>query len=66
MNTTPLFWVTTNKAMLVAAFVSLSRVFDQDSEHNLDHLMRVTAADFGRIGSHVLVIDHEQLWATAV
>jgi hypothetical protein len=45
MNTTPLFWVTTHKAMLVAAFVSLGRVFDQDSEHNLDRLMRVTADD---------------------
>jgi hypothetical protein len=41
----PLFWITTHKAMLVAPFASLSRVFDQKSEHNLDRMIRVAAAD---------------------
>jgi AbiU2 len=31
--------------MLLAAFVALGRVFDQDSEHNLDHLKDVAATD---------------------
>jgi hypothetical protein len=45
MNATPLFWLTTHHAMLLAAFVGLGRVFDQDSEHNVDHLMDVAATD---------------------
>lgn len=44
MNSTPLFWRTTHHAMLLAAFVTLGRIFDQDakSDHNIDKLMRVT------------------------
>lgn len=44
MNSTPLFWRTTHYAMLLAAFVALGRVFDQDvkSDHNIDKLMKVT------------------------
>jgi hypothetical protein len=45
MNATPLFWITAHHAMLLAAFVALGRVFDQDSKHNLDLLMNVTARD---------------------
>jgi AbiU2 len=45
MNATPLFWLTTHHAMLLAAFVTLGRVFDQKSEHNLDRLMNVAASD---------------------
>jgi hypothetical protein len=42
MNTAPLFWKTTHHAMLVAAFVALGRIFDQDpkSDHNVDKLTR--------------------------
>ena len=44
MNSTPLFWSTTHHAMLLAAFVALGRIFDQDpkSDHNIDKLMHVT------------------------
>jgi hypothetical protein len=44
MNNTPLFWRTTHHAMVLAAFVALGRIFDQDpkSDHNIDKLMRVT------------------------
>jgi hypothetical protein len=44
MNLTPLFWLTTHHAMLLAAFVALGRIFDQDrkSDHNIDKLMRIT------------------------
>jgi hypothetical protein len=44
MNSTPLFWKTTHHAMILAAFVTLGRIFDQDakSDHNIDKLMRVT------------------------
>jgi hypothetical protein len=44
MNSTPLFWRTTHHAMVLAAFVAVGRIFDQDqkSDHNVDKLMRVT------------------------
>jgi hypothetical protein len=47
MNATPLFWITTHHAMLLAAFVALGRIFDQDrrSLHNIDKLMRTVSAD---------------------
>src|SRR5271168_5073785 len=43
MNNTPLFWRTTHHAMVLAAFIALGRIFDQDqkSDHNIDKLMRV-------------------------
>jgi AbiU2 len=46
MNNTPLFWRTTHHAMVLAAFVALARIFDQDpeSDHNVDKLMRVTGS----------------------
>lgn len=46
MNTTALFWRTTHHAMLVAAFLALGRIFDQDpkSDHNIDKLMRAASA----------------------
>ncbi len=42
INETPLFWITTHHAMLLAAFVALGRIFDQDrrSIHNIDKLLR--------------------------
>jgi hypothetical protein len=59
MNTTPLFWITTHKAMLVAAFVSLGRLFDQKSEHNLDRLICVTAADLTIFSKDALQVRKE-------
>ena len=44
MNT-PLFWLTTYHAMLLAAFVGLGRVFDQQPGHNIDRLMVVNSKD---------------------
>lgn len=45
INNTPLFWRTTHHAMVLAAFVALGRIFDQDqkSDHNIDKLMCVTS-----------------------
>jgi hypothetical protein len=45
LNSTPLFWITTHHSLLVAAFVALGRVFDQNSRHNIDRLLKVAAAD---------------------
>ena len=45
MNTNPLFWKTTHHAMVLAAFMAIGRIFDQDrlSDHNIDKLMTATA-----------------------
>jgi hypothetical protein len=45
MNATPLFWITTHHAMLLATFVALGRIFDQNSKHNIDSLMSVVSKD---------------------
>ena len=37
----PLFWNTSLGALQTAAFIALGRVFDQNSTHNLDRLLRV-------------------------
>ncbi len=41
LNTAPLFWNTNLGALQTAAFIALGRVFDQDSRHNLDRLLRI-------------------------
>ena len=41
LNTAPLFWNTSLGALQTAAFIALGRVFDQDSTHNLDRLLRI-------------------------
>jgi hypothetical protein len=41
INDTPLFWITTHHALLLAAFLALGRVFDQKSRHKLDALLRL-------------------------
>jgi len=45
VNVTPLFWRTTHHAMLLSAFITLGRTFDQDSHHNLDRLVDIFARD---------------------
>jgi hypothetical protein len=45
MNVNSLFWVTTHYSMLVAAFVALGRIFDQDSKHNIDRVIGIAAKD---------------------
>jgi len=41
LNTAPLFWNTIRGARQTAAFMALGRVFDQNSPHNLDRLLRI-------------------------
>jgi hypothetical protein len=45
VNEGPLFWRTTHHAMLLSAFITLGRTFDQDSHHNLDRLIDIFARD---------------------
>jgi hypothetical protein len=59
MNTTPLFWITAHHAMLLAAFVALGRIFDQNSEHNLDHLLNVASSDLSIFSKDALRLRKE-------
>lgn len=50
LNQAPLFWNTSLGALQTAAFIALGRVFDQNSAHNLDVLIRM-AQNHGEIFS---------------
>jgi hypothetical protein len=40
VNRNSMYWITSQHALLVNAFIALGRVFDQGSNHNLDLLFR--------------------------
>lgn len=44
-NSSPLFWLTTLRALQTSVFIVLGRIFSQDSEHNLDALLRIAEED---------------------
>lgn len=52
LNQSPRFWNTSLVALQTAAFIVLGRIFDQNSPHNLDRLLRI-AQDNPRIFSKV-------------
>jgi len=41
VNRTPLFWLTTAGALHTSFFITLGRIFDQDSNHNIDKILRI-------------------------
>lgn len=41
LNKAPLFWNTNLGALQTAAFIALGRIFDQNSAHNVDRLLRL-------------------------
>jgi hypothetical protein len=65
MNTNPLFWVTVHYSMLVAAFVALGRIFDQDSKHNIDRVIGIAANDLSIFSLDALRARKEALDITA-
>ena len=60
LNTNPMFWVTTHHALLLAAFVALGRVFDQNSRHNLDRVMKAATDDLSLFSRAVLAQRKEE------
>jgi len=40
VNRTPLFWVTVSGGLHTSFFITLGRIFDQDSKHNIDNVLR--------------------------
>lgn len=41
LNATPLFWNTNLGALQASTFIVLGRIFDQDSPHNIDRVLRI-------------------------
>ena len=41
LNTAPLFWNTALGALQTAAHIALGRIFDQNSKHNVDSVLRI-------------------------
>jgi hypothetical protein len=44
-NTYPLFWLTTLRGLQTSLFMVLGRIFSQDSEHNVDALLKLAETD---------------------
>ena len=40
LNKTPLFWTTVLAALQTSVFITLGRIFDQNSPHNIDRLLK--------------------------
>lgn len=45
LNTAPLFWNTTLGALQTSTFIALGRVFDQNSRHNVDRLIKIAQSN---------------------
>ncbi len=45
INWNPLFWVTVAGALHTSFFITLGRIFDQDSRHNIDNVLRTAQAN---------------------
>jgi AbiU2 len=60
LNSTPLFWITTHHALVLAAFVALGRVFDQHSRHNLDRVLKLATQDLSLFAKTALARRKEE------
>ncbi len=47
MQSNALFWRTTHHSLLMSAFVTLGRIFDQNSDHNIDRLLGKISDNIG-------------------
>ena len=45
LNTAPLFWNTALGALQTSTFIALGRVFDQNSKHNVDRLIKIAQSN---------------------
>jgi len=45
LNSAPLFWNTALGALQTSAFIALGRVFDQQSKHNVDRLLKIAQSN---------------------
>jgi hypothetical protein len=47
LNAAPTFWNANSSALQLAAFISLGRIFDQTSPHNIDKLLKTATDNIG-------------------
>jgi hypothetical protein len=59
LNTAPLFWNTILGGLQTGAFVVIGRIFDQDSAHNIERLLRL-AQDYPHIFSKAALAKRKQ------
>ena len=45
INRNPWFWTTVDHGLVLATFIALGRIFDQDSPHNIDSLLNAASAN---------------------
>ena len=45
LNKAPLFWNTALGALQTSTFIALGRVFDQNSKHNVDRLLKIAQSN---------------------
>lgn len=54
LNTAPLFWNTNLRALQGMIFITLGRVFDQSSQHNIDRMLKVAQDDLAIFSKEAL------------
>jgi hypothetical protein len=54
----PWFWITVEHGLLLAMFIALGRIFDQDSSHNIDRLMSAVSAELKEFSLDALKARH--------
>lgn len=65
VNKTPLFWNTTMGALQTAFFIVLGHIFDQDSPHNIDQLIKLAQDNRDIFSKEALAIRKRQGSANA-
>lgn len=64
INQQPFFWNTSLGSLQQAMFITLRRIFDQESKHNLDQLIRVAQANSSIFSIDSLRVRKSKLWKT--
>lgn len=54
LNTAPLFWNTALGALQTSTFIALGRVFDQQSKHNIDRLLKIAQSNMAIFSKEAL------------
>jgi hypothetical protein len=61
VNRNSMYWITSQHALLVNAFIALGRVFDQTSNHNIDLLLKMVETNLAMLNRDALRERKEQV-----
>jgi hypothetical protein len=61
VNRNSMYWITSQHALLVNAFIALGRVFDQTSNHNVDLLLKMVETNLSTLNRDALRERKEQV-----